>query len=71
MTGTNWNGHRFFGLRQTKRTQVSAKIAGGESCRGPSDSLGSIEDAAALRPVGVGDGDHRTAALVTAAGSSS
>jgi hypothetical protein len=25
MTGTNWNGHRFFGLRQTKGTQVSVK----------------------------------------------
>ena len=71
MTGTNWNGHRFFGLRQTKGTQVGAKIAGGKRRRGPGDGPGSIEEAAALRPVGVGDGDHRTGALVIPAGTSS
>jgi Protein of unknown function (DUF2924) len=27
MMGTNWNGHRFFGLRQTKGTQVGAKAS--------------------------------------------
>jgi Protein of unknown function (DUF2924) len=71
MTGTNWNGHRFFGLRQTKRTQVGGKSASGKRRRGPGDGLGSIEDAAALRPVGVGKGDHRSGALVAGAGSSS
>jgi hypothetical protein len=67
MTGTNWNGHRFFGLRQTKGTQV----AGGKRRRGPGDSSGAVEETAASRPVGVGDGDHRMGALVSGAGSSS
>jgi Protein of unknown function (DUF2924) len=71
MTGTNWNGHRFFGLRQTKGTHVGAKIAGGKRRRGASDGLGSIEDAAALRSVGAGGGDHRTGAIALPAGRSS
>ena len=71
MTGTNWNGHRFFGLRQTKGTQGGVKIAGGKHRRGPGGGLGSIEEAAALRPVGVGDGDHRAWAIAIPAGSSS
>ena len=71
MTGTNWNGHRFFGLRQTKGTQASAKSLVGKRRRGPSDGLGSIGDATALRPLGAGDGDHRTVAFAIPAGSSS
>jgi Protein of unknown function (DUF2924) len=71
MTGTNWNGHRFFGLRQTKGTQVGGKSAGGKRRRGLDDGLGPIEDTAALMPVGVGGGDHRTGALATLAGISS
>jgi hypothetical protein len=71
MIGTNWNGHRFFGLRQTTGTKAGAEIVGGKRRRDPGGASGSIEDAAALRPVGVGDRDHRTRALVTSAGSSS
>jgi Protein of unknown function (DUF2924) len=26
ITGTNWNGHRFFGLRQTEETQSYAAL---------------------------------------------
>jgi hypothetical protein len=70
MTGTNWNGHRFFGLRQTKGMQVGGKNADGKRRKGPGDGLGSIEDAAALRPARVGDGDHRAGAVVTSAGGS-
>jgi hypothetical protein len=71
MTGTNWNGHRFFGLRQTKGTQASAKPLGGERREGPGCAPGSIEEAAALRPAGVGEGDHHTGAFVTPPGTSS
>jgi Protein of unknown function (DUF2924) len=71
MTGTNWNGHRFFGLRQMKGAQGGAKPLGGRRRRGSGNGLGSIGEAAALRPVGVGDGDHRTGAVVTPAGPSS
>jgi hypothetical protein len=71
MTGTNWNGHRFFGLRQTKGTQVGAKPLGGKRRRSPGDGPGSIVEAAASRPVGVGEGEHRTAALGISAGTSS
>jgi hypothetical protein len=71
MTGTNWNGHRFFGLRQTKETRAGAKPLGGKRRRGPGDGLRSIEEAAALRPVGVGGGDYRMGAFVTPAGTSS
>jgi hypothetical protein len=72
MTGTNWNGHRFFGLRQTKGTCVGAKpLEGRRRRRGPCDALGSIGEAAALRPIRVGGRDHRTAALAIPAGSSS
>jgi hypothetical protein len=70
MTGTNWNGHRFFGLRQTKRTMVGARVAGGKRRRGPGGASGSIEEPAALRPLGVGDGDHSARALATPAGAS-
>jgi hypothetical protein len=71
MTGTNWNGHRFFGLRQTKERRADAKPLGGKRSRGPGDRLGPIEDAAALRSIGAGDGDHRTGMLAIRAGSSS
>jgi hypothetical protein len=71
MTGTNWNGHRFFGLRQTKGTQAGANVAGSKRRRGPGDGLGTIGEAAVLRPVGVGGGDHHTATFVTPAGTSS
>jgi hypothetical protein len=71
MTGTSWNGHRFFGLRQTKEAQVGAKPPSGKRRRGPGGGPGSIEQAATLRPVGEGGGDHRTAAFVTPAGTSS
>src|SRR3984957_19937188 len=71
MTGTSWNGHRFFGLRQTKGAQTSAKPLGGERRRVPSAGAGSIDDAAALRPTGVGGGDHPTGVLAIRAGSSS
>jgi hypothetical protein len=71
MTGTNWNGHRFFGLRQTKGTAAGAKASAGKRRRGPGDDLGSIKDAAVLRSVGVGAGDHRTGALAIRAESSS
>jgi hypothetical protein len=71
MTGTNWNGHRFFGLHQKKGTQVAAKPVGGKRCRGPGGGLGSIGNAVASRPVRVGDGDRRAKAVVTPAGSSS
>jgi hypothetical protein len=71
MTGTNWNGHRFFGLRQTKGTQAGGKSAGGRRRIVPRDDLMSIAEAVALRPVGVGEGDHRMGALVTPAGTSS
>jgi hypothetical protein len=68
MTGTNWNGHRFFGLRQTKGAQAGAKPLGGKR-GGIGRAPESIGDAAALRPIGVGGGDHRIGALVTSAGS--
>jgi hypothetical protein len=71
MTGTNWNGHRFFALRQTKGTQVGGKSASGKRRRVSGGGPRSIEDAAKMRPVAVGDGDHRTGVLVTPAGSSS
>jgi hypothetical protein len=70
MTGTNWNGHRFFGLRQTKGTLVGAKPLG-DKRRGIGRAPESIGDAAALRPVGGGDGDHHAGAFVTSAGGSS
>jgi hypothetical protein len=70
MTGTNWNGHRFFGLRQTNRTQAGAKPPGGRRRRAPDGRPGSIEEATAMRPVGVGDGNHRMAAA-TSGGTSS
>jgi hypothetical protein len=71
MTGTNWNGHRFFGLRQTKGTQVGGKNASGKRRRDPGSGSGLIGDAAALRPVGVRDGDHRIGAFIIPAGTSS
>jgi hypothetical protein len=71
MTGTSWNGHRFFGLRQTRGMQAGAKPPGGKCRREPSGAPGSIEEAAALRPVGVGGADDRTAAFATSGGSSS
>jgi len=71
MTGTNWNGHRFFGLRQTKGTQVSAKPLEGKSRRRLGGPPGSVEEPAALRPVGATDGDHLTGVFVIPTGSSS
>jgi hypothetical protein len=71
MTGTSWNGHRFFGLRQTKGTQAGAKIGGGKRRRDPGDAPGSIEGAAALRPVGIEDGDHPPVEFVSPAGTAS
>jgi Protein of unknown function (DUF2924) len=66
MTGTSWNGHRFFGLRQTKRTQGAAKPVAGESRRGLGRRPGSVEESSALvAPGGVGGGDHRNGALVS------
>jgi Protein of unknown function (DUF2924) len=69
MTGTNWNGHRFFGLRQTKGTPVGAS-PGGKRRRGSGDASGLIGEAAALRSVGAGGGDHLTAVLAIPAESS-
>jgi Protein of unknown function (DUF2924) len=71
MTGTNWNGHRFFGLRQTKGTKARIKPPAGKRRRGAGSGPGSIEEAAALRPVGVGGGDHRMGVFAVTAGSSS
>jgi hypothetical protein len=56
MTGTNWNGHRFFGLRHTKGTEVGGKSAGGKRRRGPGGSSGSIGEVAASRPTKGGAG---------------
>jgi hypothetical protein len=71
MTGTNWNGHRFFGLRQTKGTQVGGKSAGGKRRRGSGGDPLPIEDAEALRRIGVGGRDHGTAPLAIRAGGAS
>jgi hypothetical protein len=71
MTGTNWNGHRFFGLRQASGAKAGAKPLDGKRRRVSGGGLGSIEKAAALRPVEVGRGDQRTGAFLTPAGTSS
>src|SRR5580704_5289928 len=71
MTGTNWNGHRFFGLRQTNGSKGGAVALGAKGGRVPGGGPGSIEEAAALRLVGGGGGDRPTGALVISAGSSS
>jgi Protein of unknown function (DUF2924) len=34
MTGTNWNGHRFFGLRRGKTAAADAGASPGKDCRG-------------------------------------
>jgi hypothetical protein len=70
MTGANWNGHRFVGLRQTNGTKVGAEPPEGKRGGGASGASGSIEEAAALR-LERGEGSHRMAALVTPVGTSS
>jgi Protein of unknown function (DUF2924) len=70
MTGTNWNGHRFFGLRQTKGTRVGAEPPRDKRRGDPDDGLGSIGEVAASRPIGGEGGDHPIGALVTGAGTS-
>ena len=71
MTGTSWNGHRFFGLRHNKGAQASVRPLGSLRRKGPSDGLGPAGDGVALRPGGVGEGDHRKGVLAIRAGSSS
>jgi hypothetical protein len=68
MTGTNWNGHRFFGLRQAKAKPAIAKRSDGRRSSG--DRADSIANAAAVRPARAGGGDHRRAASAIAAGAS-
>src|SRR5471030_3307277 len=48
MTGTSWNGHRFFGLRQTKAAKASAKPVGGKRRRGLGGPPRLVDEASAL-----------------------
>jgi hypothetical protein len=69
MTSTNWNGHRFFGLRQTKGAPATTGAVGGRRGKAPRDGQGSIKSAIASTPARLED--WRPAALATPAGTSS
>jgi hypothetical protein len=65
MTGTNWNGHRFFGLRQTMGSPVRTKPLGGKRHDTLGDGPGPNESATARAE------DCRPAAFAIPAGTAS
>lgn len=72
MTGTNWNGHRFFGLRQTKATSIAGKPSASPRRKGArGDGAGVIASAMALRPTGRGQGDYHPKGSALPSGGSS